>query len=208
MTSHCIAVAKATCINATDGIPNRHGDMIESMVFTREKLEKAGLSAIDPDTGQQMFGWFVGFKVDDPTLWEAHKRGERPEFSIGGRGRRVEVDFGKKKVHKQNGSRSIQIIRHGATNLNNDDVSVDRIRGWANVPLSDDGREEALRLADMITSNPPDVLVSSDLERALDTAKIISNCANVPIGMVTEDCSLECRYVFRPNHQRRNPGIG
>ena len=78
--------------NATDGVPNRHGDMIELLVFTKDKAD-AGLVAKDLDTGEQMYGWFVGFKVDDPQLWEAHKRGERPEFSIGGRGRRVEIEL-------------------------------------------------------------------------------------------------------------------
>jgi hypothetical protein len=32
-----------------------------------------------------MVGWWTGFKVDSPALWAAHKRGERPEFSIGGK---------------------------------------------------------------------------------------------------------------------------
>lgn len=75
----------------TDGVPDRRGNMIESLVFTKEKAD-AGVIAKDPETGEQLYGWFVGFKVDDPQLWEAHKRGDRPEFSIGGKGRRVEVD--------------------------------------------------------------------------------------------------------------------
>lgn len=53
------------------------GKLIESMVFTAEKQAALGI-----DLGQ--VGWFVGFKVTDADLWAAHKRGERPEFSIGG----------------------------------------------------------------------------------------------------------------------------
>lgn len=75
-----------------DNMPVQKGRLIESLSFTKEKLEKAGLSAIDPETGEQLFGWFVAFKVDDDKLWEAHKRGERPEFSIGGQSRRVNID--------------------------------------------------------------------------------------------------------------------
>ena len=75
-----------------DGQPISHGRLIESIVFTPDKMAKAGLSAIDPKTGEQLFGWFVAFKVDDPQLWEAHKAGKRPEFSIGGRGRRVPIE--------------------------------------------------------------------------------------------------------------------
>jgi len=74
-----------------------HGDMhnatymakmVESMVFTKEKQEALGI-----DLGQ--VGWWVGFKVDNPELWDAHKRGERPEFSIGGAA--VPVDLVEKK---------------------------------------------------------------------------------------------------------------
>jgi len=67
------------------------GRLIESIVFTPEKMAKCGLMAIDPQTGEQLMGWFVGFQVDDPKLWAAHKRGERPEFSIGGTSRRVTI---------------------------------------------------------------------------------------------------------------------
>lgn len=86
--------------------------------------------------------------------------------------------------------REVQIIRHGATALNNDDVSVDRIRGWKDVPLSPEGHQEAERVADQIAKKPPDVLVSSDLARALDTAKTISRKCHVPIA--------EESQAFRP----------
>lgn len=83
--------------------------------------------------------------------------------------------------------RDIQIIRHGATKLNNDDASVDRVRGWKDIPLSPDGKSEAERLGTKLKSTPPDVLVSSDLKRAHDTAKIISDKTGVPISAVTKD---------------------
>jgi hypothetical protein len=53
------------------------GRCVESMVFTKDKQQALGI-----DLGK--VGWWVGFKVDDDDLWAAHKRGERPEFSIGG----------------------------------------------------------------------------------------------------------------------------
>lgn len=87
---------------------------------------------------------------------------------------------------EQKPMRQIQIIRHGATKLNNDDVSVDRIRGWKDIPLSKDGEDEAHSLADKIAKNPPDNIVSSDLKRAHDTAKIISDKSGIPIVDVTE----------------------
>jgi Putative phage serine protease XkdF len=74
----------------------KHGNMhagdvnaclIESMVFTEEKQKALGI-----DLGQ--VGWWVGFKVDDTELWAAHKRGDRPEFSIGGAAITQKVDDG------------------------------------------------------------------------------------------------------------------
>lgn len=60
------------------------GRLIESCVFTKEKQDAMGIRLPD-----DMVAWWVGFKVDDDGLWAAHKRGDRPEFSIGGTGRRV-----------------------------------------------------------------------------------------------------------------------
>lgn len=60
------------------------GRCIESMVFTKQKQQALGV-----DLGK--VGWWVGFRVDNDALWEAHKRGDRPEFSIGGMGVREKV---------------------------------------------------------------------------------------------------------------------
>jgi broad specificity phosphatase PhoE len=69
---------------------------------------------------------------------------------------------------------TVYIVRHGATKLNNDtDTSVDRIRGWANVPLADEGRQEARKAAAKLKSCDIDVIMSSDLDRAAETADII-----------------------------------
>jgi hypothetical protein len=60
------------------------GRLIESMVFTKEKQAALGINL-----GQ--VGWWTGFKVDNAEVWAAHKRGERPEFSIGGKAQSIEV---------------------------------------------------------------------------------------------------------------------
>jgi hypothetical protein len=59
------------------------GRSIESMVFTPEK-EAAGIMAKD-ENGKSIFGWWIGFQVDDPAVWADYRKGIRPEFSIGGR---------------------------------------------------------------------------------------------------------------------------
>lgn len=83
-------------------------------------------------------------------------------------------------------NRPIIFIRHGATKLNNDDVSVDRIRGWKDIPLSPEGEQEAHKLAKSLYHNPPSVIVTSDLKRAADTAGIISTTLDVPVEWKTE----------------------
>lgn len=65
------------------------GRLIECMVFDAAK-RAAGVIAKD-DAGRVIDGWWVGFLVDDDGVWQAHKRGERKEFSIGGRAQREPV---------------------------------------------------------------------------------------------------------------------
>lgn len=61
------------------------GRLVESCIFTAEKQAALGI-----DLGKE--GWWVGFYVDDDTTWDAIKRGERPEFSIGGSGTRTNME--------------------------------------------------------------------------------------------------------------------
>lgn len=65
------------------------GSMIESMVFTPEKAA-LGLVAKNAK-GEQMTGWWVGFRVDDAHTWAEAKAGRLPEFSIGGRATPTQV---------------------------------------------------------------------------------------------------------------------
>lgn len=57
---------------------------VESMVFTAEKCAKLNIPLPKDDEGRPMEGWWVGFKIDSEPVWECYKRGELPEFSIGG----------------------------------------------------------------------------------------------------------------------------
>jgi len=87
---------------------------------------------------------------------------------------------------KKTSMRTIRVMRHGATKLNNDDVSTDRIRGWKDIPLSADGREEAEKLAKKQAKDPPDTIISSDLKRAADTAKIVAEACGMEVAEVTK----------------------
>ncbi len=58
------------------------GQLVESIVFTKEKQEALGI-----DVG--CVGWWGGFHIDDDEVWNKIKKGEYPMFSIGGTGQRV-----------------------------------------------------------------------------------------------------------------------
>jgi len=70
----------------TDSGAFHASDMIESIVFTPEKIAKMGL----PD--EFPVGWWVGYKVHDDETWAKVKKGDITGFSIHGRGKRQSVD--------------------------------------------------------------------------------------------------------------------
>ena len=81
----------------------------------------------------------------------------------------------------------IAIARHGSTNSNGDKV----FRGWAEIPdnqLTEKGKNDAVNLGQNIKKivgkdNPSKfIIVSSDLNRAIDSAKIASDVSGVPTG--------------------------
>lgn len=65
----------------------KSGEMIESIVFTPEKIEKMGIPA-----GVVPLGWWVGYHIDDKKTWERVEKGELRSFSIHGRGTRQKVE--------------------------------------------------------------------------------------------------------------------
>lgn len=60
--------------------------LIESVVFTPEKMQAMGI----PD-GILPTGWWIGFKVNDPDVWDKVKDGTYRMFSIEGQAERIEV---------------------------------------------------------------------------------------------------------------------
>ena len=64
----------------------KKGKMIESIVFTKEKLQALG----SPEDSLPC-GWWVGFQITDDNTWEKIKKGEYNMFSIEGTGQRETV---------------------------------------------------------------------------------------------------------------------
>jgi probable phosphoglycerate mutase len=78
------------------------------------------------------------------------------------------------------GRRTIYIVRHGATKYNGEPgVSVDRERGWSDVPLTEEGREEARKAGAALKGKGLTAIVSSDLMRARETALIIGRVIGI-----------------------------
>lgn len=72
---------------ATEDSPLHLSDMVESVVFTDEKVAKMGLPEDFPR------GWWVGYRVNDEQLWSEIRKGNRTGFSIHGRGVRKDHDL-------------------------------------------------------------------------------------------------------------------
>jgi uncharacterized phosphatase len=69
-------------------------------------------------------------------------------------------------------------IRHGQTDWNRDD----RLQGSSDIPLNDIGRAQAHQAAEMLRGSPWQVIVSSPLVRARETAQIIADDLGLELG--------------------------
>lgn len=71
-------------------------------------------------------------------------------------------------------------VRHGETAWNVDT----RIQGHLDIPLNATGREQASRLARALLGHAPiDAICSSDLSRALQTARIVADATGAPLSV-------------------------
>lgn len=71
----------------------------------------------------------------------------------------------------------IGLIRHGITEWN----ILGKAQGISNIPLNEEGIQQAIKLGDRLSSEEWDLIISSDLSRAKKTAKIIGNKMNLSV---------------------------
>ncbi|MBY0412897.1 MAG: histidine phosphatase family protein [Bdellovibrionales bacterium] len=74
-------------------------------------------------------------------------------------------------------NRVFYLFRHGETDWNRER----RCQGHTNIPLNDNGIMQAHDLAERMLDISLDVIVSSDLERALVTGRTVANKKSVPL---------------------------
>src|SRR5260370_1268713 len=73
------------------------------------------------------------------------------------------------------------IVRHARTALNKGGSSVERVRGWKDVPLDATGRAEARRIGAGFGEIPIHLIMTSDLSRAEATAKEIQRATGAKL---------------------------
>ncbi|MGH3087550.1 MAG: histidine phosphatase family protein [Rubrobacteraceae bacterium] len=81
------------------------------------------------------------------------------------------------------GEMLLSTVRHGLTELNRDE----RVGGRVDAPLIEEGRRQAREAREAFDGVPFDVVVSSPLSRALETAEIVTGASRDEID-VDEDC--------------------
>jgi probable phosphoglycerate mutase len=77
----------------------------------------------------------------------------------------------------------IALIRHGQTDWN---LAL-RIQGSTDVPLNDTGREQARGIVERLDASRWDVVVSSPLSRARETAQILADGLGIELGPAIPD---------------------
>ncbi|MDN5822669.1 MAG: histidine phosphatase family protein [Brachybacterium sp.] len=77
------------------------------------------------------------------------------------------------------------LVRHGQTEFNREG----RLQGQVDIPLNATGIRQAESLAPVVAATPPDVLVASPLERAVETARLMSRGTDIELR--TDDAFLE-----------------
>jgi uncharacterized phosphatase len=75
------------------------------------------------------------------------------------------------------------LVRHGETEWNR----IKRIQGVSDIPLNDTGRAQAAALGDILAAHRFDLIVSSPLSRALETARIIASRLSMPTPTIIND---------------------
>jgi len=78
------------------------------------------------------------------------------------------------------------LVRHGHTCLNVPGRD-ERLRGWLDIPLDDQGLQEAAETAERLEDYPVEAIYSSDLRRARQTAEVLRRRTGAPRVATSKD---------------------
>jgi broad specificity phosphatase PhoE len=101
---------------------------------------------------------------------------------------------------------TITLARHGQTDWNRDGIW----QGHGDPPLNAVGRKQAADLAERLRQTEFDALYSSDLRRALDTAKVIALVRGLPVRVDRELREIDIGAwsgLTRAQIEERFPGM-
>jgi 2,3-bisphosphoglycerate-dependent phosphoglycerate mutase len=76
-------------------------------------------------------------------------------------------------------SKRLLLVRHGATDWSD----AGRLTGWKDIPLNERGREQARHLREQLVGVPLTGIWSSDLDRAMETAKLAAGSPQTAEGL-------------------------
>lgn len=93
------------------------------------------------------------------------------------------------------------VTRHGQTTWN----VLNKVCGRTDAPLTELGRHQAAALAEKTRDLGIDLIISSPLQRALDTAKAVSGACGAPI--LTDDRLIEQDYGIYEGVDRKDEGF-
>jgi broad specificity phosphatase PhoE len=77
------------------------------------------------------------------------------------------------------------LIRHGHTPLNSHGKE-ERLRSWLDVPLDEQGLQEAVEIAQKVSAFPVSAIYSSDLKRARQTAEMVRQTTQASVTATEE----------------------
>jgi 2,3-bisphosphoglycerate-dependent phosphoglycerate mutase len=77
---------------------------------------------------------------------------------------------------------TVLLARHGETDWNREQ----RFQGHADPPLNEVGRAQARALAERLAGAPPDLVYTSDLVRAHETARIVADALGIDVVVVPD----------------------
>jgi hypothetical protein len=79
-----------------EGEARQIGTLVESIVFTKEKqksmVKSLRVQGIEAELDLGCIAWWIGFRVQDDTVWQEVKDGKLKAFSVGGRGKREKME--------------------------------------------------------------------------------------------------------------------